>query len=199
MCSVTDTRANWNEKKVKIQNCICVCIFLRVREIANSICEKSKVGNIGFYFKQLHSYEYHAGFRQDTNARKVNCNCVYSVYILKPVLSGLCSHKFPMTTIFHIIFVKIDSMSGLCLLFRPKRVHCSTKDAYTSEITFLALVPWVSISLKAVPDQECVRYQSFSLKMYSIQFGFFIRQLVLFCFGKRPQNLSESNVFHDIF
>ena len=129
------------KKKVKIQNCICVCIFLRVREIANSICEKSKVGNIGFYFKQLHSYEYHAGVRQDTNARKVNCNCVYSVYILKPVLSGLCSHKFPMTTIFHIIFVKIDSMSGLCLLFRPKRVHCSTKDAYTSEITFLALVP----------------------------------------------------------
>ena len=32
--------------------------------------------------------------------------------------------------------------SVLCLLFRPKTVHCSTKDAYTSEITFLALVPW---------------------------------------------------------
>jgi len=29
----------------------------------------------------------------------------------------------------------------LCLLFRPKTVHCSTKNAYTSEITFLALVP----------------------------------------------------------
>ena len=45
-----------------------------------------------------------------------------------------------------IIFVKMDSMSGcdtsvLCLLFRPKTVHCSTKNAYTSEITFLALVP----------------------------------------------------------
>ena len=72
------------------------------------------------------------------------------------------SNKFPLTIIFHIIFVKMDSMSGcdIRLLFRPKRVHCSTKNAYTSEITFLALVPWVSVSLKAVPDQECIRYQS---------------------------------------
>jgi len=30
----------------------------------------------------------------------------------------------------------------LCLLFCPKTVHCSTKNAYTSEITFLALQPW---------------------------------------------------------
>ena len=31
------------------------------------------------------SYEnYHQGY----NARKVNCSCVYSAYILKPVLSG---------------------------------------------------------------------------------------------------------------
>ena len=33
--------------------------------------------------------------------------------------------------------------SVLCLLFRPKTIHCSTKNAYTSEITFLALVPWI--------------------------------------------------------
>ena len=32
--------------------------------------------------------------------------------------------------------------SVLCLLFRPKTVHCSTKNTYTSEITFLALLPW---------------------------------------------------------
>ena len=30
--------------------------------------------------------------------------------------------------------------SVLCLLFHPKTVHCSTKNTYTSEITFLALV-----------------------------------------------------------
>jgi len=30
----------------------------------------------------------------------------------------------------------------LCLHYRPVTVHCSTKDAYTSEITFLALNPW---------------------------------------------------------
>ena len=34
----------------------------------------------------------------------------------------------------------MDSMSG-CEI-RPKTVHCSTKNAYTSEITFLALVSW---------------------------------------------------------
>ena len=33
--------------------------------------------------------------------------------------------------------------SVLCSLFRPKTVHCSTENAYTSEITFLALVPWL--------------------------------------------------------
>jgi len=32
--------------------------------------------------------------------------------------------------------------SVLCLLFRPKTVHWSTKNVYTSEITFLASVPW---------------------------------------------------------
>ena len=34
----------------------------------------------------------------------------------------------------------MDSMSVLCLLFRPKTVHWSTKNVYTSEITFLALI-----------------------------------------------------------
>ena len=33
--------------------------------------------------------------------------------------------------------------SVLCLHYRPETVHWSTKDAYTSEITFLALQPWV--------------------------------------------------------
>ena len=35
--------------------------------------------------------------------------------------------------------------SVLCLLFRPKTVHCSTKHAYTCEITFLALVPCIDL------------------------------------------------------
>ena len=30
----------------------------------------------------------------------------------------------------------------LCLHYRPETVHCSTKNAYTSKITFLALLPW---------------------------------------------------------
>ena len=28
------------------------------------------------------------GYNQECEARKVNCSCVYSAYILKPVLSG---------------------------------------------------------------------------------------------------------------
>ena len=38
------------------------------------------------------------------------------------------------------------STSVLCLHYRPLTVHCSTKDAYTSEITFLALNPWIQHS-----------------------------------------------------
>ena len=33
--------------------------------------------------------------------------------------------------------------SVLCLHYRPETVHCSTKDACTSEIIFLALHPWL--------------------------------------------------------
>ena len=39
------------------------------------------------------------------------------------------------------------STSVLCLHSLPETVHCSTKDAYTSEITFLALHPWEKPSL----------------------------------------------------
>ena len=31
---------------------------------------------------------YNESYHQGYNARKVNCSCVYSAYILKPVLSG---------------------------------------------------------------------------------------------------------------
>ena len=36
------------------------------------------------------------------------------------------------------------STSVLCLHYRPEIVQCSTKDAHTSEITFLVLQPWSS-------------------------------------------------------
>ena len=49
-----------------------------------------------------------------------------------------------MTRIFHWFFMwKMDPISGLCLHYRPETIHCSTKDVYTSEKTFLALHPWV--------------------------------------------------------
>ncbi len=67
------------KKKVKVQNCICVYIFVRVREIANSISEKS-----------YHSLSTMLGLDKVLIQGKLNCSCKYSVYILKPVLSGLC-------------------------------------------------------------------------------------------------------------
>ena len=39
--------------------------------------------------------------------------------------------------------MKNGSHVRLCLQYSPETVHCSTKDVYTSEITFLALQPWI--------------------------------------------------------
>ena len=52
-----------------------------------------------------------------------------------------------MTRIFHRLFlwkwIPCQAVTSvLCLLFRPNTVHCSIKNVYTSEITFLTLVPW---------------------------------------------------------
>ena len=112
---------------------------------------------------------------QECNARKVNCSCVHSAYILKPVLFGrnlytriyasvfvLYSRRLKalklIILIIHIIVSYEQNISliflcerwipcqavtsVLCLHYRPETVHCSTKDMYTSEITFLALHPW---------------------------------------------------------
>ena len=52
-----------------------------------------------------------------------------------------------MTRIFHWLFLCERwipcqaETSVLCLHYLPEKIHCSTKDAYTSEITFLALNP----------------------------------------------------------
>ena len=40
--------------------------------------------------------------------------------------------------------------SVLCLHYRPETVHCSTKEAYTSEITFLALKPWLYLTITEI-------------------------------------------------
>ena len=55
-----------------------------------------------------------------------------------------------MTRIFHRLFLwkwmPCQAVTSVfCLLFRPKTVHWSTKNAYTSEITFLALHPWSGV------------------------------------------------------
>ena len=79
-----------------------------------------------------------------------------------------------MTRIFHRLFLRKwipcqALTSVLCLLFLPKTVHCSTKNAYTSKITFLALVPWqkvckVSIFFKIIPSLK--KSQAIPLNFY---------------------------------
>ena len=51
--------------------------------------------------------------------------------------------------------------SVLCLHYCPETVHCSTKDAYNSEITFLTLHPCKNRSLKQTPADPavCVLYE----------------------------------------
>ena len=71
--------------------------------------------------------------KQGYNARKFNCSCVYSGHIVKPVLSGRNFIDFLSER-----WIPCQA-SVLYLRYRPETVHYSTKDAYTSEITFLAL------------------------------------------------------------
>jgi len=77
-----------------------------------------------------------------------------------------------MTKIFHWFLCERwipcqASTSVLCLHYRPKTVHSSTKDAYTSEITFLALRPWL---------------RSISTRIHSTYFSFFPQTLLLCVF-----------------
>jgi len=58
------------------------------------------------------------------------------------------------------------STSVLCLHYRPEAVHCSTKDVYTSEITFLALHPWYE------PAEQCA-YDTTSKKTTWFEFVYF--------------------------
>ena len=51
---------------------------------------------------------------------------------------------------------KMDPMSGCDI--RPETVHCSTKDAYTSEITIFALLYFVHVTV----SQEDTNLQWFS-------------------------------------
>ena len=48
--------------------------------------------------------------------------------------------------------------SVLCLHYRPETVHCSTKDAYTSEITFLALKPCSNLyTVDCIQERELMK------------------------------------------
>jgi len=47
--------------------------------------------------------------------------------------------------------------SVLCLHYRPETVHCSAKDVYISEITFLALHPWPILTYCFSDTAKCVQ------------------------------------------
>jgi len=46
-----------------------------------------------------------------------------------------------------LIFYVKDGSHAMSLHYRTVTVHCSAKDAYTSEITFLALQPWSTVRI----------------------------------------------------
>ena len=85
-----------------------------------------------------------------------------------------------MTRIFHRSFLWKWILcqvvtSVLCLLFRPKIVHCSTKNAYTSEITFLALVPW-RLENDAITSKICMSHS----RRYNLSTFFCSKNISLF-------------------
>ena len=74
-----------------------------------------------------------------------------------------------MTRIFHRFLCERwipcqASTAVLCLHYRPVTVHCSTKDVYTFEITFLALYPWNRLSLCLVKRGMCITPLGFCLR-----------------------------------
>ena len=126
--------------------------------------------NVCFVKADIYTYPHYQG----CSARKVNCSCVYSAYIsslwvefanknrclsVRLVPGGGWKHWILIIhiivsydqNIFHWFFlcekwIPCQTVASvLCLHYRPETVHCSTKDAYTSEITFLALHPWYTV------------------------------------------------------
>ena len=79
-------------------------------------------------------------------AKFVNKNRCISVFVYYPNrLKALNSLLWPEYFIDFLceIWIPCQAVTSiLCLHYRPETVHCSTKDAYTYEITFLALHPW---------------------------------------------------------
>ena len=58
--------------------------------------------------------------------------------------------------------------SVLCIHYRPETVHCSTKDAYTSEITFFALHLWATLFFIQIYAINMVQqFNKFQIEMQS--------------------------------
>ena len=59
--------------------------FTSARDASQTPTERKHRKHLGRFYSIC---IYISTFTQECNARKVNCSCVYSAYILKPVLSG---------------------------------------------------------------------------------------------------------------
>ena len=111
-----------------------------------------------------------------------------------------------MTRIFHWFFlcerwIPCHALTSvLCLHDRPETVNCSTKDAYTSEITFLALHPCLAVSFmynfltmlcthtfSQYLETNCICKQHYDFKKFAYCF---------FLFKRYPQNLRSSLYFN---
>ena len=77
-----------------------------------------------------------------------------------------------MTRIFHGFFcerwIQCQALTSvLCLHFHPEIVHCSTKDAYPSELTFLCIITLVHCILLLQFQSPYYKFET-SLKLYAV-------------------------------
>ena len=89
----------------------------------------------------------------------------------------------------------------LCLHYRPETVHCNTKNAYTSEITFLALHTWLSLGIHQVNSmlnmQPSLNYYRF-LVIYNLivqKPSFASEPNFLYFVYRVPQSKFKTNLF----
>jgi len=77
---------------------------------------------------------------QGTNARKVNCSCVYSAYILKPVLSGQnsCYRVKALTWIYMFLKLFDDISDLIVLLYCRTQIPCNIRDQCICNYIYLA-------------------------------------------------------------
>ena len=125
--SLTDKKGQGcNERKV---NCGCVCsvYIFETSSLWAEFVSKNRCISVRLVSEEVKSIKFD---------NFDNSHIIVS-YDKNISLIFLCERWIPCQTV----------TSVLCLHYRLETVHCSTKDAYTFEITLLALHPWKGVDI----------------------------------------------------